>query len=1232
MGEQRGEDRFEVVRTLGTGGFGVVYEVIDRDRGERVAMKTLSRVEADALRRFKQEFRALADVAHENLVRFHELLFLGEQWSFTMELVDGVELLEWVWQDAVSGTAATEAGAPGSNGAGNHARVTRPPPKVDLRRLRDAAKQIARGIAALHAQRLVHRDLKPSNVLVARDGRVVIVDFGIAKQLGEHSTMTNGLIGTPAYMAPEQGSDADSGPPADWYAFGVMLFEALTGRLPYLGNAVQVLTDKQRFEAARIRELVPEVPEDLDALVADLLRRDPARRPSGADVLRRLGDTAAAAPKRTSTTPETASVIGREQELAHLDAMFARAGTGEASMVILRGMSGMGKTTLVRRFVELAAMRAPLVFLEGRCYARESLPYKGFDGVIDALVRECLRMPKVQAASLTPREAGALVRIFPVLSRIESLDAAPRRGLDGAAPQKVRTRAFGALRELLHRLADRTPVVLFIDDLQWADSDTITLLGEITSPPNAPAILTIVGHRAENADTNPAVKALVDRTVRPHIAAIEPTDVGPLSSVAAEELAQELLRDTPAEVTKQVAAEAGGSPFFIGEIVRWLQSDHGSVDAIRIDRVVEDRVRELEEDVRSVLELVAVAERPVTREVLMAAADLEADVATRAISTLRLERLIRLVGSDVGVEPFHTRIREAVIGMLDETQLRDRHARLARALIATGERDPDRLFDHFRGAGDVARATEAAEAAATAAQSVFAFDRVAELLRYVIEALPDDSPGRDRLRLALAEALSASGHCAEAADTYLATRPENESHAIDLRVRAAQNLLYGGHTDRGTEVVESVLQLFRYKLPRSTLAALVNLVYLRTRIRMRGLETKHRAAETIDARSLAKVDICFNAAEGLALADTLKAQVFGQRGVLLALRMGEPARVCRAYIQEAALHTVTAKRRRDIDRGLEVVARAEAMVANDPTLAEMKPLVIGARAWARHFGGEWVGACADFDEALEMQRATGTRNRFYYNTSIYFSNVELAFSGQLAELQRRFPVNLREAIEVGDRYLQTNLRCGTSNLYWLVRDEVDVIRANIGEAIDAWSRRGYHIQHFNGLVGEAQADIYEGRPHDALKRIDDKLAEIKRSGILTVTYSAACLWSTYARAAVAVAALERTEAAFAVAKQANRKLAALWLPWAIGTAQLLDGILAKVRGDDDTAVRTLRAAATALDKIDMRLHAEAARVRLGEILGGDEGRALVTGAREWLESEQVSEPQLLVATFAPRFA
>ncbi|HYY42024.1 MAG TPA: serine/threonine-protein kinase, partial [Pyrinomonadaceae bacterium] len=321
----RGTERFELRRRLGAGGMGVVYEAYDRERGRIVALKTLQRASADDLYRFKREFRALADVAHHNLVSLYELMSDGTYWFFTMELVPGVNFLDYVrepYADSAA-TAATnelptllataelnsEASASFQDAPTrishtrddlhNSVQVTslaeQSARHCNLPRLREALRQLAQGVYTLHETDQLHRDIKPSNVLVTPEGRVVLLDFGLimettAPELRER----RGLAGTPAYMSPEQIASRPIGKASDWYNVGVILYEALTGRLPFTGTVLDVLERKQQGEPLPPRVLVPSLPADLDALCRDLLRRDPEQRPTGREVLERLTNSTAA--------------------------------------------------------------------------------------------------------------------------------------------------------------------------------------------------------------------------------------------------------------------------------------------------------------------------------------------------------------------------------------------------------------------------------------------------------------------------------------------------------------------------------------------------------------------------------------------------------------------------------------------------------------------------------------------------------------------------------------------------------------------------------------------------------------------------------------------------------------------------------------------------------------------------------------------------------------------------
>lgn len=223
-------ERFEIEDRIGAGGMGTVYRARDVLSGELVAIKGLTQPAPDLLVRFKREYRALADVRHPNLVRLGDLFHAGGRVYFSMELLDGVPFDRWVRPPR--GLRLRRAADSARNG-------------FDEPRLRSALGQLADGLSALHAANLVHRDLKPSNVLVTPSGRVVILDLGLAARLADGRQASDVIaVGTVSHMAPEQAAGRALDARADWYAVGVLLFEALTGTLPFDGNALAILSAK----------------------------------------------------------------------------------------------------------------------------------------------------------------------------------------------------------------------------------------------------------------------------------------------------------------------------------------------------------------------------------------------------------------------------------------------------------------------------------------------------------------------------------------------------------------------------------------------------------------------------------------------------------------------------------------------------------------------------------------------------------------------------------------------------------------------------------------------------------------------------------------------------------------------------------------------------------------------------------------------------------------------------
>ena len=288
---------YEILEEIGRGGMGVVYRAYDQRRDQVVALKMMRDVDPTSLYRFKKEFRGLADIAHPNLVTLRELVSDGRDWFFTMDLIDGVDFLSFV--RPIPGpsrelpTTQLQAELPEQSPErvppSREVLVAQGPAQYD--RLRHGMKQLAEGVAALHEAGWLHRDLKPTNVLVTPEGRVVILDFGLGAELGPgglHHSSGPHLLGTAAYMSPEQAAGRPVTPASDWYSVGVILYEALTGLLPFSGAPLDVLMDKQRIAPPRPGELTPGLPDDLDELCWALLAREPEVRPCAAAIMRSL--------------------------------------------------------------------------------------------------------------------------------------------------------------------------------------------------------------------------------------------------------------------------------------------------------------------------------------------------------------------------------------------------------------------------------------------------------------------------------------------------------------------------------------------------------------------------------------------------------------------------------------------------------------------------------------------------------------------------------------------------------------------------------------------------------------------------------------------------------------------------------------------------------------------------------------------------------------------------------
>jgi hypothetical protein len=1224
--------RFEILAPLGRGASGIVHRVRDRETGSELALKTLSSPDADEAYHLKAEFRSLAQISHPNLVQLEELFVSKSECFFTMELLQG---------STFAGFAAREGGPSGARVWSTSA----------LERLTDVVLQLVTGISALHSAGKLHRDIKPSNVVVTDDGRAVLVDFGLCSELRLAERARGRLVGTLLYMAPDQAWAKPLTPAADWYALGAILYEALVGRLPFGGEGApsgsRILFDKDTPPP------VPEVGGILAELAAALLHPDPARRPDLAAILERLRP-ADAIPRsqRELRAARPALFVGREAELAVLETALAEVKQGRPAVVDVRGASGMGKSELVEHFVSrLGISRAAVVF-RGRCHPQESVSYNGFDGIIDELSEWLRELTDTAIAELLPTDVGALRALFPVLGRIEAV--AQRAGADEAGePLALRQRAFRALRELFARVGERHTVVLTIDDLQWGGADTIALLTEVLRAPHMPRVLLVLAYRGDDEASESLLRAVRERS-SDLLDSVHQLSLGPIDRTACCELAAHLLGDGSAETritSERIADEAGGHPLYLRELALAATESFDSGLASGgappdLGILLEQRIDRLDKDERRLVDLASTAGRPVLRRVILAAAG-PGERGRQLITRLARQRLLRetISSGEQAVEPYHSRVREAALGALGKETRAQCHRALADTLLRDAEPDVDSLVDHLLGAGDLASAGRFAETAAARADRALAFDRAVHLYRLAIDltcaATPDthwQAQPRSDLRTRLAAALANVGSSREAAAVYAEAAADAALDAPDTRAdlerQSAEHYLRAGDLAEGFARMRNVLAAAAVPYPSSAASAVATMIGLRTQLAVRGLELRPRPAEARTPARLARVDACWSAGLGHAWIDPIRTAAFQARYMLLALDAGEPTRIARGLATEASQLAAVGGSART-DRGRKIMTRALRMTeASDSRESRAFALLMAGTVefYASRYRDS-LALCERAERILEERRS---QSQWELMTSHVLSLAALAYLGELRTLRARQTELLAEARHGGNLLAAICLASGIANLRWLAADDPDEAQHRTDESIAPWKDDEFRFPQYLHLLACVNISLYRGDAAGAWRRLTREWPRVLSSMSMQVQNFRVTLCHLRARCALALATSADTSPSWAkreglllVARRDARLLAKEDVAWASALALSIEGGVAAATKDVETATRRLMSASGAYARLGMHLHAAAADHERSELLGGDEGRALLKRAERWMVNEHVVRSERLAATLIP---
>jgi tetratricopeptide (TPR) repeat protein len=1192
--------RFDVRECLGSGGFGTVYAAFDRVLSSMVAVKVLARANPEAVLAFKREFRELQDVQHPNLVQLRELLYEDEQWVLIMELVRGADLLEEVHRQPDPGRLVNEA------------------------RLRESFLQLTHGLHAIHASGHVHRDVKASNIKVTPEGRTVLLDFGLVTRTD--ATISN-AAGTVAYMAPEQAAGDPLTGAADFYGLGIVLYQALTGVLPFGGSQLDILLGKQKGEPKSVREAYPELSSDWDVLLKALLDPKPERRPNAKQLIECFSSGTLVSPLKNPTSAQSftlggADLVGREAELETLRAAITRTQQGTLAYVGIFGDSGIGKTRLVESAIDhTKATSERMLVLRARCYENETAAFKALDSIVDAVVHELRHMSDLACRAILPRRAFLLPLVFPAMGRVRAIAEMSRTARESLDRITLRSLVFEALRELLGRLSEHTRVVVVIDDIQWADGESMELLSQLFRQPHAPALCLITICRPLEQCGDEVLRGLSSLALADDQAAnISLARLTESESVA---LALSLMQDKHEAWAQKIAGEADGQPLFIELLVRHSEAVG---EAKTLDEALLAYVASLNRSARSLLELSCMAGTPIPRASLLEACDVDGDTFSTELMRLRLGRLVRTHRArEVDtVEPFHDRIRQVVLADLPEATLQKGHRRIALVLDALQLVDRERVAQHWFLAGMPDRAAKAALAAADQASAGLAFGKAARLYGWA-EALDPELKADRSFLVRWGDSLANAGRSSDAANILMtAVAGATAGEVIELKRRCAELLIQSGRLPEGLKLAHELCHSVGLSFPDGRAAAIRQLTWHGLRRAFVRERFDPRPAEKIAHGDLIKLDVLWSLASRLGPIEPFVAGALHARYYLLALETRESGRLAQALATD-----VFAQFFRGRSTGVDERLRRAAELAELSGRPEVRAFVLYMRAASYAMLGEHERALAPYQQAEVMLSNECSGLGWLLGTartSLIHAAKEL---GRWDLIAQRYAQVLLDARERGDPYLHNHTVLTAAHVYSLMQDRPEagldaVLKAN------QWAGHGAHAVYQN-WIAQISIRAYEG---DELAWESALLTrkELANSGTMRMPANNVAAKCRTALAALAEARRKPTERE-PLLELAQSELRGLELMTPNSSrnvaCEFLKAALHDARAENELAADAYQRAEHSALAAGRMAEADAARARRGQLLGNGEGQALLIDVQQRLRQQGVKHPLRFLNAMLP---
>ena len=739
--------RYAILKKLGEGGKGIVYKARDTVLNRVVAIKMLKSGSSsdEAYSRFIREAQAVAKLNHPNIVSIYDIGKEDEKQFFVIEFVDGMSL-----------RGLTE---------------TYPEGKCDIQTVLRTAIDVCGALQFAHSHGVLHRDIKPENILITQEGVAKLMDFGLAKMLGEPSVTKEGVIvGTVAYVAPENALGKGADQRSDLYSLGAVLYEAVTGKPPFAGeDPVKIIFGHiHDYPASPIR-LNPKMPQGLSDCIMKLLEKEPSRRyQSAADLLQALRSVAedflreaylpahkpVVVPSPRPVVVKEVQLIDRVEELGLLRGAVDKAVSGEGGVFFLCGEAGIGKTRLTRELGAYARLRGMHV-LYGRCPALFRMdgvpPYVLWKEVIKDYMETSTPEQLYRALGFYPAEVSVLV---PELK--QKLGVFPQSF--SMSPGQERDRLLEAVLQFVTNISKEAPLLVVLDDLQWTDQSSLLLMHYMARGIYNRPLLLFGAYRDTDIDEQHPLTPVATELNRDRL--LNSIHLERMSFDDVSEMIKRILEqdDVPTEFLKLVHEKTKGNPFFVEEVIKSLKEEKilyrednrwkiKEVTRIEFPKTVKSlvktRLSRLSDDCQNALTMASFIGNDFTFDALCAVTGIDEGKALEAMEkTLKTglikERVVR--GEDI-YSFSDVIIRDVVHEEVSHLRHKRIHAAVGTALEkAYAKKLDDHLGElacHFLEGGEKDRALHYFLKAEEKARSIYAFDEGISYAQHALELIED---------------------------------------------------------------------------------------------------------------------------------------------------------------------------------------------------------------------------------------------------------------------------------------------------------------------------------------------------------------------------------------------------------------------------------------------------------------------------------------------------------------